>query len=310
MSVDFDHVPVLRDEAIEALNVKPDGVYFDGTAGGGGHSYEIARRLSDKGRLIAVDQDPEAIAAVSERLAGFENITEIHRDNFSDIKNILGGRRIDGMLLDLGVSSHQLDSAERGFSYMKDAPLDMRMDPRARISAREVVNEYTKEELIRVLRDWGEERFAGRIASYIEKERAREPIETTGQLAELVKRAVPAKGEAHPEKRTFQAIRIEVNRELDVIEPTLDAALDCMNPGGRIAVITFHSLEDRIVKQFFAAAAKGCTCPPDIPVCVCGKKPRGTIVTRKPILPGEDECIRNPRAKSAKLRVFERNGEP
>ena len=306
MSVDFDHVPVLRDEAIEALNVKPDGVYFDGTAGGGGHSYEIARRLSDKGRLIAVDQDPEAIAAVSERLAGFENITEIHRDNFSDIKNILGGRRIDGMLLDLGVSSHQLDSAERGFSYMKDAPLDMRMDPRDRISAREVVNEYTKEELIRVLRDWGEERFAGRIASYIEKERAREPIETTGQLAELVKRAVPAKGEAHPEKRTFQAIRIEVNRELDVIEPTLDAALDCMNPGGRIAVITFHSLEDRIVKQFFAAAAKGCTCPPDIPVCVCGKKPRGIVITRKPILPDEAECERNPRAKSAKLRVFEK----
>ena len=305
----FSHVPVMLDEVIESLDIKPDGIYFDGTAGGGGHSYEIARRLTGGGRLIAVDQDPDAIAAATSRLSEFADRTEIHRDNFTDIKNLLDGRRADGVLLDLGVSSHQLDTAERGFSYMKDAPLDMRMDPRDPVSARDVVNTYSKEELIRVLRDWGEERFAGRIASFIIKEREIKEIETTGELAALVKKAVPAKGEAHPEKRTFQAIRIEVNHELEVIEPAIESALDCMAEGGRIAVITFHSLEDRIVKQTFARAAKGCTCPPDIPVCVCGKKPRGTVITRKPILPTERECIDNPRAKSAKLRDFEKGAE-
>ena len=306
---EFSHVPVMLGEVIEALRIKPDGTYFDGTAGGGGHSYEIARRLTGGGKLIAADQDPEAVAAASAKLAEFGDTAEIHRDNFTDIKNILCGRKADGVLLDLGVSSHQLDTAERGFSYMKDAPLDMRMDPGGPVSARDVVNTYSKDELIRVLRDWGEERFAGRIASFILKERENKPIETTGELAALVKRAVPSKGEAHPEKRTFQAIRIEVNHELEVIEPALSSALDCMNDGGRIAVITFHSLEDRIVKQFFAQAAKGCVCPPDIPVCVCGRKPRGRVITRKPILPGERECRENPRAKSAKLRVFEKTSE-
>ena len=302
----FSHVSVLLREAVDALNVRPGGVYVDGTAGGGGHSLEIAERLRGEGLLIAIDQDEEAIAAATERLAGYENVTEIHRENFTAMGVILAGRRADGVLLDLGVSSHQIDTAERGFSYMQDAPLDMRMDRDAPVSAYDVVNGYPREELIRVLRDWGEERFAGKISSLIIKEREVSPIRTTGELADLVKRAVPAKGEAHPEKRTFQAVRIEVNRELDVIEPALSAALDALNPGGRIAVITFHSLEDRIVKQFFAAQAKGCVCPPDIPVCVCGKKPRGAVITRKPILPGEEECARNPRAKSAKLRVFEK----
>ncbi len=309
MPEEFSHVPVMLGEVIGSLAVKPDGIYFDGTVGGGGHSYEIARRLTAGGRLIAVDQDPEAVAAAAARLSEYADRVEIHRDNFTDIKNLLAGRKADGVLLDLGVSSHQLDTAQRGFSYMKDAPLDMRMDPRDPVSARDVINSYPKEELTRVLRDWGEERFAGRIASFIVKERENKPIETTGELAALVRKAVPARGDAHPEKRTFQAVRIEVNRELEVIEPALEAALDCTAPGGRIAVITFHSLEDRIVKQVFARAAKGCVCPPDIPVCICGKKPRGTVITRKPILPSERECIDNPRAKSAKLRVFEKNAE-
>lgn len=302
----FEHVSVMLGEAIEALNIRPGLTYLDGTAGGGGHSSAIAERLCGNGRLIAVDQDPVAIEAAGKRLEPFGGICEIHRSNFSEIKEILGGRKVDGVLLDLGVSSHQLDSAERGFSYMKDAPLDMRMNPETSLDAKKIVNTYSREELIRILRDWGEERYAGRVASFIVNEREERPIETTGQLADLVKRAIPNRGgESHPEKRTFQAIRIEVNRELDVIMPALEGALDCMNPGGRIAVITFHSLEDRIVKQFFAQAAKGCTCPPEIPVCVCGKKPRGKVVTRKPLLPSKEECERNPRSKSAKLRVFE-----
>ncbi|MBQ4054820.1 MAG: 16S rRNA (cytosine(1402)-N(4))-methyltransferase RsmH [Clostridia bacterium] len=306
MSAQFEHLSVMLDEAVDALNVRPGLTYLDGTAGGGGHSSAIAERLAGSGRLIAVDQDPAAIEAAGRRLAQYGAVCEICRSNFSEIKNILGDRRVDGVLLDLGVSSHQLDSADRGFSYMKDAALDMRMDTDALLDAGKVVNTYSREELTRILRDWGEERFAGRIASFIVNERENAPIETTGQLAELVKRAIPNwGGETHPEKRTFQAIRIEVNRELDVIEPALEGALDCMNPGGRIAVITFHSLEDRIVKQFFAKAAKGCTCPPEIPVCVCGKKPRGRVITRKPILPTKEECERNPRSKSAKLRVFE-----
>lgn len=306
MPMQFEHVSVMLEEAIEALNVRPGLTYLDGTAGGGGHSSVIAERLCGNGKLIAVDQDPAAIAAAGKRLEPFGELCEICRSNFSEIKNILGDRKVDGVLLDLGVSSHQLDSADRGFSYMKDAALDMRMDTEASLDAYKVVNTYSREELTRILRDWGEERYAGRIASFIVNERENAPIETTGQLAELVKRAIPNwGGETHPEKRTFQAIRIEVNRELDVIEPALEGALDCMNPGGRIAVITFHSLEDRIVKQFFAKAAKGCTCPPEIPVCVCGKKPRGKVISRKPILPTKEECERNPRSKSAKLRVFE-----
>lgn len=307
MSEEFSHVSVLLNEAVDALNVKRGGTYVDGTAGGGGHSFEIARRLDGVGLLIAVDRDIEAIAAATQRLSPFKSIVEIYNDNFTEIKNILNGRKADGVLLDLGVSSHQLDDAERGFSYMKDAPLDMRMDRGEAVSARDIVNGYDRDELIRVLRDWGEERFAGRIATAICARRDRSPIETTGELAAIVRGAVPSKGEAHPEKRTFQAIRIEVNHELDAIEPTLEAALECLNENGRIAVITFHSLEDRIVKQFFAKSARGCTCPPNIPVCVCGKKPRGLVITRKPILPSEAECERNPRAKSAKLRVFEKN---
>lgn len=306
MPMQFEHVSVMLEEAIESLNIRSGLTYLDGTAGGGGHSSVIAERLQGRGKLIAVDQDPAAIEAAGKRLEKFGELCEICRSNFSEIKNILGTRKVDGVLLDLGVSSHQLDSADRGFSYMKDAALDMRMDTEASLDAYKVVNTYSREELTRILRDWGEERYAGRIASFIVNERENAPIETTGQLAELVKRAIPNwGGEAHPEKRTFQAIRIEVNRELDVIEPALEGALDCMNPGGRIAVITFHSLEDRIVKQFFAKAAKGCTCPPEIPVCVCGKKPRGRVITRKPILPTKEECERNPRSKSAKLRVFE-----
>lgn len=306
MPAGFEHVSVMLNEAIEALNIRSGLTYLDGTAGGGGHSSAIAERLCGSGRLIAVDQDPAAIAAASARLAPYGDLCEICRSNFSEIKSILGGRKADGVLLDLGVSSHQLDSADRGFSYMKDAPLDMRMDTDASLDAYKIVNGYSREELTRILRDWGEERYAGRIASFIVNERQEGPIKTTGELAELVKRAIPNRGgEAHPEKRAFQAIRIEVNRELDVIVPALEGALDCMNPGGRIAVITFHSLEDRIVKQFFAQAAKGCTCPPEIPVCVCGKKPRGRVITRKPILPSKEECEINPRSKSAKLRVFE-----
>ena len=299
---EFNHYSVLLEEAIEGLCIKPDGTYIDGTAGGGGHSLEIAKRL-ENGRLYCVDQDGDAIAAATERLKDHLSKVTFVRDNFENIGNIDTEGGIDGLLLDLGVSSYQLDTAERGFSYMQDAPLDMRMNREATFSAYNVVNDYDEEELIRVLRDWGEEKFARKIAHNIIAAR---PVSTTGELVEIVKRSVPKTGDAHPEKRTFQAVRIETNRELDIIEPTIEKAAEMLNPGGRICIITFHSLEDRIVKQAFNKLSSGCTCPPDFPVCVCGNKPKGKVVTRKPILPGEKELSENSRSKSAKLRIFEK----
>lgn len=296
---------------MDALNIRPDGIYVDGTAGGGGHSAGIASRLTT-GRLIAIDQDEAAVRAASERLAPFRARATVVRNNFCRLAEVcagLGIERIDGVLLDLGVSSYQLDTPERGFSYMADAPLDMRMDGRGERTAYDVVNTYSEADLRRILFSYGEERFAGRIAARIVSARAAHPIETTGELSELIKAAIPAaarEGGHHPAKRSFQAIRIEVNGELDVIRPALEAATDLLNPGGRMAVITFHSLEDRIVKDTFAELAWGCICPPDLPVCVCGRKPRVRPVSRKPILPSAEELEDNPRARSAKLRVAEK----
>lgn len=300
---------------MDALAIRPDGIYVDGTAGGGGHSYEIVKRLADMrgmGRLIAIDQDEAAIRAASTRLSPFADRATVVRNNFchlADVLDELGIDRIDGLLLDLGVSSFQLDTPERGFAYMSDAPLDMRMDARNEKSAYDVVNTYSEFDLRRILYDYGEERFAGRIASRIVEARTQKPIETTGELTALIKAAIPAharEGGHHPAKRSFQAIRIEVNAELDVIRPALEAALARMRPGGRLAVITFHSLEDRIVKETFAAMASGCTCPRGLPVCVCGKKPAVKLISRKPILPDEEELAENPRSRSAKLRVAEK----
>ena len=307
----FSHRSVLLDECIEALNIKEDGIYIDGTAGGGGHSFEIAKRLT-KGLLIAVDQDADAIEAAGKRLAPYGDRVKIVRDNFCNLASVcasLGIDKIDGLLLDLGVSSYQLDTAERGFSYMADAPLDMRMDKRSALDAYRVVNEYSEAELKRIIWEYGEERFSGRIAARIVKERTNKPITTTGELVQLIKSAMPAgvrEGGSHPAKRTFQAIRIEVNKELNVIAPAIDSAVNLLDEGGRIAIITFHSLEDRIVKETFAEAASGCTCPRDFPVCVCGKKPRLRLVNRKPILPSAEELAENHRSHSAKLRVAEK----
>lgn len=303
---EFKHYSVMLGEAVESLNIKPDGVYVDATAGGGGHSYEMASRLTT-GKLYCVDQDSDAIAAAKKRLEPFMDRVEFIKDNFENLKFFLSCQLIDGILLDLGISSYQLDTPERGFSYMHDAPLDMRMNRDAQFDCRKLINEYSVEELTRVLRDWGEERFAYKIARNIVETREVKPIETTGELVEIVERSIPAaQREHHAEKRTFQALRIEVNRELDIIEPTIRNAADMMNPGGRIVVITFHSLEDRIVKQTFADLSRGCTCPPDFPVCVCGNKPKGRVMTRKPILPSKKELEENSRSKSAKLRVFEK----
>ena len=307
----FSHRSVLLDECIEALNIKEDGIYIDGTAGGGGHSFEIAKRLT-KGLLIAVDQDADAIEAAGKRLAPYGDRVKIVRDNFCNLASVcasLGIDKIDGLLLDLGVSSYQLDTAERGFSYMADAPLDMRMDKRSALDAYRVVNEYSEAELKRIIWEYGEERFSGRIAARIVKERTNKPITTTGELVQLIKSAMPAgvrEGGSHPAKRTFQAIRIEVNKELNVKAPAIDSAVNLLDEGGRIAIITFHSLEDRIVKETFAEAASGCTCPRDFPVCVCGKKPRLRLVNRKPILPSAEELAENHRSHSAKLRVAEK----
>ncbi|MBQ9778269.1 MAG: 16S rRNA (cytosine(1402)-N(4))-methyltransferase RsmH [Clostridia bacterium] len=309
--MDFSHRSVLLDEAIEALAIRPDGIYVDGTAGGGGHSFAIASSL-EGGQLIAIDQDEAAIKAAGARLAPLGERARIVRNNFSNLGEVLDGcgiDRIDGLLLDLGVSSHQLDEAERGFAYQSDAPLDMRMDQRAAKTARDVVNTYSVEELKRILFTYGEEKFSARIAARIVAEREKAPIETTGRLSDIIKSAIPAaarEGGHHPAKRSFQAIRIEVNSELDVILPAIHTAVDRMNPGGRIAIITFHSLEDRLVKQAFASLASGCTCPKSLPICVCGKKPRVKIISKKPILPGEAELNENPRARSAKLRVAEK----
>lgn len=308
---EFYHRSVLLDECIEALAIRPNGVYVDGTAGGGGHSFAIASAL-DKGLLIAIDQDEAAIAAAGKRLAPLGDRARIVRSNFSNLANVLddcGIEQIDGMLLDLGVSSYQLDEADRGFAYQSDAPLDMRMDRRGAKSAYDVVNTYSEEELKRILFTYGEERFSARIAARIVGARQKAPIETTGELADLIKSAIPAAardGGHHPAKRSFQAIRIEVNGELDVIVPAIEAAVSRMRSGGRIAIITFHSLEDRIVKQTFARLSSGCTCPRDLPICVCGKKPIVRVVSKKPILPSEEELSENPRSRSAKLRVAEK----
>lgn len=308
---EFIHVSVLLREAVELLAVKPDGIYVDCTAGGGGHSAAIAEKLTT-GHLYSFDRDEEAIAAATTRLAPYGERVTVIRENFVNVAEVLhsiGVERIDGATADLGVSSRQLDAEERGFSYMADAPLDMRMDRRAGITAKEVVNSYREEELSRILFSYGEEKFSRKIAAAIVRERAREPIETTGRLAEIIKNAIPAaarSGGHHPAKRSFQAIRIEVNAELSVIEPAIRSLAGMMNPGGRLSIITFHSLEDREVKNTFASLASGCICPPDFPVCVCGRKPQLKILTKKPVLPGEEELESNPRARSAKLRAAEK----
>ena len=309
--VKFSHVSVLLYECIDGLDIKPDGIYVDGTAGGGGHSFEIASRLTT-GKLIAIDQDDAAIAAASARLAPLGERAIVVKSNYSEVASVvksLGYEKIDGLLLDLGVSSYQLDTAERGFSYNADAPLDMRMDKTKPFSAYNVVNEYSADELKKIIYDYGEERFAPKIASAIVARRQSSPIETTGELVEIIKRAMPSaalNGGHHPAKRTFQAIRIEVNGELAVIEPAIRSASEIMNEGGRIAIITFHSLEDRIVKQTFLDMASGCTCPKDFPICVCGKKPDVKVISRKPVLPSREELEVNPRSRSAKLRIAEK----
>ena len=310
--INFSHRSVLLDECIENLNIKPDGIYVDGTAGGGGHSLEIVKRLTAGGRLIAIDRDDAAISAATQRLADYLDRVTFVRNNFSSAAEVcreLGIEKIDGILLDLGVSSYQLDTAERGFTHNADAPLDMRMDRRGELDAYTVVNTYTYEELRRVIWEYGEDRFAPKIASAIVRRREKAPIETTGELVDIIKSAIPPaarEGGHHPAKRTFQAIRIEVNGELDAIEPAIRNANAIMNEGGRIVIITFHSLEDRIVKQTYADMASGCTCPRTLPVCVCGKKPEVKVITRKPILPSERELEENPRSRSAKLRVAEK----
>ena len=308
----FNHTSVLLQETIDGLNIRPDGVYVDGTLGGGGHSYEIASRLSDRGQLIGIDQDEAAITAAGERLKEFGDRVIIVRSNYRNTKSILQSlqiEKIDGMMLDLGVSSYQLDTEERGFSYRYDAPLDMRMDKRQTLTARDIVNGYSEMELFRVIRDYGEDKFAKNIAKHIVAARQQSPIETTGQLNEIIKAAIPAKMRAeggHPSKRTYQAIRIECNKELEVLRDSLEELIGLLNPGGRLCIITFHSLEDRIVKSAFKKAENPCTCPPSFPVCVCGKVSQGKVITNKTILPGEEELERNSRAKSAKLRIFER----
>lgn len=305
----FEHVSVLLNETIDALAVKPDGIYVDGTAGGGGHSYALAVRLDpERGRLIATDRDPEAVRAASERLAGLP--AEVVHAEFSDMRRVLEERgisRADGIMLDIGVSSHQLDAAERGFSFHNDAPLDMRMSGEG-MSARDVVNDHSYERLKKILYEYGEEKFAPAIAKGIVSARADKPIETTLELAEIIKASVPqrVRREKNPCRKTFQAIRIEVNDELGQLDRALDEAFSLLNVGGRLAVITFHSLEDRMVKQRFAELTKGCTCPPDFPQCVCGKKPRGRLVFRKAVTASEEELEANPRSRSAKLRVIEK----
>ncbi len=308
---EFSHYSVMLAECMDALRIG-EGIYIDCTAGGGGHSFAIASRLTGNGRLIAVDQDADAIRAAGARLAPYSDRVTLVRSNFSEISAVADNLNlppIQGALIDLGVSSYQLDTAERGFSYMQDAPLDMRMNQDAQLTAYQVVNQYSEADLKRILYAYGEEQFAPRIVSAIAKAREDKPIETTGELASLIKYAIPAKareGGHHPAKKSFQAIRIEVNHELDIIEPTLRTLCDLLAPGGRLAVLTFHSLEDRIVKQTFAALAQGCTCPPSFPVCVCGKLPQGKVISRKPILPSNEELTENPRSRSAKLRIFEK----
>lgn len=310
--MEFSHYSVLLNETIDNLNIKPGGTYLDGTLGGGGHAYHVCSRLSDKGRFYGIDQDDAAIAAAGKRLEEFGDKVNLIRTNYYHAKSALGERDVygvDGIVLDLGVSSYQLDNADRGFSYKYDTELDMRMDLRQSLTAKEIVNEYPEMELYRIIRDYGEDNFAKNIAKHISQARKVKPIETTGELSEIIKAAIPAKVRAtggHPSKRTFQAIRIECNKELEVLKNSLEDLIDMLKPGGRLCIITFHSLEDRIVKSAFKKAENPCTCPPDFPVCVCGKKPLGKVITRKPILPSEQELEENTRSKSAKLRVFEK----
>lgn len=310
--MEFRHVSVLLNETIDSLNIKPDGIYVDGTLGGGGHSLEICKRLGEDGRLIGIDQDEDAIEAATQRLKDYKDKITIVHSNYNNIKSVLnnlGISKVDGIVLDLGVSSYQLDNPERGFTYREDVPLDMRMDKDSSITARDIVNDYSEMELFRVIKDYGEEQFAKNIAKHIVKARQEKPIETTGELNDIIKAAIPAKMRehgGHPSKKTYQAIRIELNHELEVLENSLDTMIELLNPKGRLAIITFHSLEDRIVKNIFRKNMNPCTCPPDFPVCVCGKKPTGKTVTRKPIVPGDEELADNKRAKSSKLRVFER----
>ena len=305
----FKHISVLLDETIEALNIKPDGIYVDGTLGGAGHSSEIAKRLTEGGRLIGIDRDDDAIAAATKRLEEYSDRVTIVKNTYEHMAEELqklGISQVDGILLDLGVSSYQLDTAERGFSYMEDAPLDMRMDRKDTVTARDIVNEYSEMELFRIIRDYGEDKFAKNIAKHIVMEREKAPIETTGQLSDIIRASIPMKVQktgGHPAKRTFQAIRIECNRELDQLRDTLDQMIDLLSPGVVLAIITFHSLEDRIVKTNFKKNENPCTCPPNFPVCVCGKESKGKAL-RKPILPTEEEMVANSRSKSAKLRVF------
>lgn len=308
----FKHKSVLLYETVDQLNIKPDGIYVDGTLGGGGHSYEIASRLSDKGRLIGIDQDEDAIKAAGERLKPFMDRVTIVRNNYCNMDKVLDELsidKVDGIMLDLGVSSYQLDTAERGFTYNVDAKLDMRMDQRQEVTARDIVNDYSEYDLYRIIRDYGEDRFAKNIAKHIVAARQKKPIETTFELNEIIKAAIPMKVRAtggHPSKRTYQAIRIELNRELEVLENSIDMMIDRLNKGGRLCIITFHSLEDRIVKVRYKNNENPCTCPPSFPTCVCGKKSKGKVITRKPIIPSEEELEENSRSKSSKLRVFER----
>ena len=310
--MEFSHVSVLLEETIEQLHIRPDGIYVDGTLGGGGHAYQVCKRLSDKGRFIGIDQDADAIAAAGKRLEEFGDKVTIIRSNYCNMRSELhkiGVDKVDGIVLDLGVSSYQLDAAERGFTYREDAPLDMRMDQRQTKTAKDIVNEYSEMELFRVIRDYGDDKFAKNIAKHIVAAREKKPIETTGELTEIIKAAIPAKvrmNGGHPAKKTFQAIRIELNQELEVLKNSLDDMIDMLNPGGRICIITFHSLEDRIVKTIFKTNENPCTCPSNFPVCVCGKIPKGRVAIKKPIVPSEEELEENKRSKSSKLRVFER----
>lgn len=309
--MEFKHVSVLLNETINELNIKEDGIYVDCTLGGAGHSSEVLKRLSEKGRLIGIDQDTDAIEAAKEKLKGYNNVTYVH-DNFHNIKHILDElniEKVDGILMDLGVSSYQLDKPERGFSYMHDAPLDMRMNKESNFSAFDVINGYDENKLYRVIRDYGEEKFAKRIAEFIVNKRQEGNINSTFELVEIIKSAIPAKFRRqgpHPAKRTFQAIRIEVNGELEILNSTIEDGVNKLSSNGRMCIITFHSLEDRIVKNKFKELKNPCICPPDIPICVCGRKPKIEIITRKPIGPSEDEISINPRSRSAKLRVAEK----
>lgn len=310
--MEFSHYSVLLQETIDELHIRPDGIYVDGTLGGGGHAFQVCSRLNENGHFYGIDQDAAAIEAAGERLRCFGNQVTIIRSNYCRMVEELKARGVtgvDGIVLDLGVSSYQLDEADRGFTYREDAALDMRMDQRQEKTARDIVNGYSEMELYRVIRDYGEDKFAKNIAKHIVQAREKKPVETTGELVEIIKAAIPAKirmQKGHPAKQTFQAIRIELNRELEVLRDSLDDMIDFLNPEGRICIITFHSLEDRIVKNAFRTNEHPCTCPPDFPVCVCGKVSKGRVVTRKPVLPGEKELEENSRSKSAKLRVFER----